>query len=279
MEPVEGKVSSSRVPLGRFLLALLVVWLASWLPIGLYVGDFDYVLTPVSRDTWHRQLYQGLLYSGMLVVFVEFWRRYAPAYPKRGSVPQLALYLALGLFGATVLKVALILLGARTVPTLPSSAWPWLIALSSALAVACIEEAVFRGFLLGGLFQRWGTVRATVTTSLVFASVHLFRPGGLEFKLGYGLGLFLLAVFLARIACQRSIAASAGFHGGVIFGNFLDQASLDPSWWAGWQNEPSSGALAWVFTAALWAQWEWWQSRSASNSACASLAPDDASLL
>lgn len=261
MEPVGGKDSSSRVPLGRFLSALLAVWLASWLPIGLYVGDFDYVLSPVSRDTWFRQLYQGVLYSGMLVVFVEFWRRHAPAYPKRGSMPDLALYLGLGLIGSTVLKLALILLGARNVPVLPSSLWPWIVAFASALAVACIEEAVFRGFLLGGLSQRWGTVRATVVTSAVFASVHLFRPGGLEFKLGYGLGLFLLAVFLARIACQRSIAASAGFHGGVIFGNFLDQAILEPSWWAGWQNEPSSGALAWVFTAALWAQWEWWQSK------------------
>ncbi len=278
MEPVEGKGSNSRVPLGRFLLALFIVWLASWLPIGLYLGDFDYVLNPVSRDTWYRQLYQGLLYSGMLVVFVEFWRRHAPAYPKRGRASDLMRYLALGLFGSTVLKLALILLGARAVPALPTSVLPWLVALASALAVAGIEESVFRGFLLGGLTQRAGALKATVITSAVFASVHLFRTGTLEFKLGYGLGLFLLAVFLARIACRCSLAASAGFHSGVIFGNFLDQATVESSWWAGWQNEPSSGALAWVFTAVLWAQWEWWQKKSA-NSVSASPEPGDASLL
>lgn len=277
MEPVRDRERTSRVPLRRFLGALLLVWLVSWLPIGVFVGDLDYVLTPVSRDTWYRQLYQGLLYSGMLVVFIEFWRRYAPSYPRRGSAFEMLCYLGLGLFGATVLKLALFLLGARAAPALPDSVLPWLVALLSSLAVACIEEAVFRGFLLGGLCQRWGAVRAIVGTSLVFASVHLFRPGSWEFKLGYGLGLFLLAIFLARIACRCSLAGSAGFHAGVIFGNFVDQAPLHPSWWAGWQNEQSSGALAWVFTALLWAQWEWWQQKK--KPASASLRPDDASLL
>lgn len=253
MEPVR----ESSVPIGRFLLALAVVWLACWLPIGLYVGDFDYVLTRVSRGTWHRQLYQGLLYCGLLLVFLDFWRRHAPALPRRGRLGEFFSYLLLGLLGAGVLKLALFVLGSRGVPELPDQAWSWVVAGLSAVAVALVEEAVFRGFLLGGLAQRWGASSAVVASSVIFASVHLFRPGSVGFKLGYGLGLILLAAFLARIAWKRSIAASAGFHAGVIFWNFIDSVPIVPSWWAGWQNEASSGALAWLFTTLLWVQWEY----------------------
>lgn len=253
MEPVK----KSPVPIGCFLLALLVVWLASWLPIGLYVGDLDYVLTRVSRGTWYRQLYQGLLYSGLLLVFLDFWRRHAPDTPRRGRLGELLSYLLLGLFGAGVLKLALYFLGSRAGLELPDHTWSWMAAGLSALGVALVEEAVFRGFLLGGLAQRWGTSRAVVISSVIFSSVHLFRPGSVEFKFGYALGLMLLAGFLARLAWKRSIAASAGFHAGVIFWNFIDSVPIEPSWWAGWQNEASSGALAWLFTTLLWVQWEY----------------------
>lgn len=235
----------------------MVVWLVSWLPLGLWVGDFDYVLTRVSRGTWQRQLYQGLLYSGLLLVFLEFWRRHAPRIPRRGRLSEFLSYLLLGLFGAGVLKLALFFLGSRGAPELPGQAWSWVVAGLSAVGVALVEEAVFRGFFLGGLAQRWSLSRAVAISSALFASVHLFRPGSAEFKLGYGLGLFLLAVFLARIAWKRSIAASAGFHAGVIFWNFIDSVPIEPSWWAGWQNEASSGALAWLFTTLLWVQWEY----------------------
>ncbi len=259
-----------------------MVWLVSWLPIGIWVGDFDYVLTRVSRGTWQRQLYQGLLYSGLLLVFLEFWRRHAPQIPRRGRLSELLSYLLLGLFGAGVLKLALYLLGSRGGAEFPDQAWSWLVAGLSALGVALVEEAVFRGFLLGGLAQRWRAPHAVVVSSVIFASVHLFRPGSAEFKLGYGLGLFLLAVFLARIAWKRSIAASAGFHAGVIFWNFIDGVHIEPSWWAGWQNETSSGALAWLFTTLLWLQWEVFTRRSKWPSP-AKLSrdvpePDDASL-
>lgn len=250
-------VDKQPAPLGRFILALLMVWLASWVPIGIWVGDLDYVLTRVSRGTSYRQLYQGLLYSGLLLVFWQFWRRYSPSVPRRGSLFDFAPYLGLGLVGAGVLKWALLFLGAREAPRFPDDPSIFFFAALSAGAVALVEEAVFRGFLLGSLAQRHGFARAAVASSLIFAAVHLFRPGPPAFKLGYGLGLALLALFLARIAWRRSIAAAAGFHAGVIFWNFIDPAvRLTPSWWAGWNDEATSGALAWLFTALLWLQWE-----------------------
>lgn len=270
-------VAPKRIPLGRFFLALALVWLVSWLPIGLYLGDPDFVLTTVSRGSVYRQLYQGLLYCGLIAVFLDFWRRYAPELPKRGRPRELASYLLLGLVGAGVLKLALFALGARGLPSLPASGADWLLAAVSALAVAIVEEAVFRGFVLGGMAQKWGAARAVVVSSLLFASVHLFRPGTVAFKLGYGIGLFLLAVMLGRLAWRRSIAASAGFHAGVIFWNFVDQgAPISASWWAGWQNEASSGALAWLFTLLLWLQWEAWTTRPTTSRDARPL--DDASL-
>ena len=72
-------------PLGRFLAISAVVWLASWIPIGLWAGDLDYVLTPVSRDTSARQLYQILFYAGLLAVFALCWRRDPPPRPGWGT--------------------------------------------------------------------------------------------------------------------------------------------------------------------------------------------------
>lgn len=239
------------------MLTLLAVWLASWIPLGIWVGDLDYVLTRVSRGTIHRQLYQGVLYSGLLLVFWQFWRRYSPSVPRRGSRFDFVAYLGLGLVGAGLLKWALLVLGARQAPRFPDDPSIFVFAALSAGAVALVEEAVFRGFLLGSLAQRHGFTRAAVVSSLLFAAVHLFRPGPLAFKLGYGLGLVLLALFLARIAWQGSLAAAAGFHAGIIFWNFIDPAGrLTPNWWAGWNDEATSGALAWLFTALLWLQWE-----------------------
>lgn len=255
----QGKVR----PVGRFLGALLVVWILAWLPLGLAKGDPDYVLTAISRHTVERQVYQGLLYSGLLLVFLDAWRRHAPERPRWGKPSDILRYAALGLVSALMLRALLTALGGRPVPNLEPDSAVWLVALVSAFAVALVEEALFRGFLLGHLAQAMGPPKAVATTSLLFAAVHLFRPGDATFRVSYGLGLFLLAVLLARIAWTRqSIGAAVGMHAGIILPNLLDPwQDLRNSWWSGWQSEPASGALSWVLTLALWGQWEWWQSR------------------
>jgi membrane protease YdiL (CAAX protease family) len=256
--------------LKRFFGLLALVWLLAWLPLGLWKGDPDFVLTAASRHTVERQVYQGLLYTGLLAVFLDAWRRRAPARPARGRPASFVSYAALGLFSALFLRGVLQLLGARAAP----ESWTFepmglVVALGSALVVALAEEAVFRGFLLGSLAQIVGTVRAMVISSVLFALVHLFRPGAFGFKAAYGLGLFLLAVLLARLAWQRGIAASAGLHAGIILPNLLDPwQGLHPSWWSGWQQEPASGALSWLLTLALWAQWEWWCRRACEGGRC-----------
>lgn len=249
--------------LGRFFLHALLVWLLAWLPLGLWRGDPDFVLTTVSRGSIERQLYQGLLYGGLLLLFLQAWWRHAPPRPGRGRARDLIAYAAMGLAGALGLRLFTVLLGARDWPATDWTVSRLLVALLSGLAVALIEEALFRGFLMGRLAQLTTPTKALLISSGLFALVHLFRPGTLYFKVAYGTGLFLLALLLGRIAWVKcSVAASAGFHAGVIWPNLLDPwPGLQAGWWSGWQGEPVSGALSWLLTALLWMQWEWWQRR------------------
>lgn len=263
MEPVKP-ISNGRQPLLRFFLLLLGVWLLAWLPIGLLKGDPDYVLSTVSRGSTERQIYQGFLYSGLLLVFLDSWRRHAPNRPGRGSARDFLGYASLGLLSALVLRVVMVALGGRPMPHPDLAAATLAKCVLSALAVALVEEAVFRGFLLGRLASVMPLGRAMAMSSGIFAAVHLLRPGSLAFRAGLGTGLFLLGILLARIAWERqSIAASAGLHAGLILPNMLDPwADLHASWWSGWQGEPVSGALSWALTLLLWGQWEWWQRRA-----------------
>jgi membrane protease YdiL (CAAX protease family) len=239
----------------------LAVWLLAWLPLGLWQGDPDYVLTEVSRGTLQRQIYQGLLYTGLLLVCLDAWRRHAPPRPAWGRPRDFGLYAVLGLLAALSLRALLQAGGARQAPAFHPAAKTLLVTLLSALAVALVEEALFRGFLLGTLARGLGPWRAALASSALFTAAHLFRPGTAGFKAAYAAGLFLLALLLARVAWQRSsLAASAGLHAGIIWPNLLDPwTGLAQSWWSGWQQEPASGAVAWMLTALLWAQWEWWE--------------------
>ena len=108
----------------------------------------------MSRDTQARQLYQGLLYSGLLIVFLDSWRRQAPQRPAWGRLRDFPLYAVFGLASALVLRVVLVALGARVWPDLVLTPQVILVALLYALAVAVVEEAVFRGFLLGSLASK-----------------------------------------------------------------------------------------------------------------------------
>lgn len=248
----------SQKPLVRFLALVALVWVAAWLPVGLWTGDPDYVLTRVSRDTWQRQFYQVCLYLGLVLVFLDAWRRNAPERPRLGRPTHFAGAALVGLVTALVTRAIFWLVGARVSLMAPFDVSDVPVALVSCLAVGVAEEAVFRGFLLSQMVNRWGWTRGAVICSLLFASVHLFRPGDLAFRLGYGVGLFILAMLLARLAwAYNSILASAGFHSGLIVLNLLDPwEGLSVTWWSGWQQEPLSGVLSWVLTLGLWHSWE-----------------------
>lgn len=236
-------------PLVRFVFLAAAVWIGAWLPVGLVSGDPLFVLKEVSRETFQRQVYQGLLYGGLFFLLVDSWRRYRPEYPRWGPASRIFPNYLLGLALTSGLLLLYGLLGLNEVSYEfflrgPISVW-----LLSSFTVALVEEALFRGFLLGRLAMVTSVQAAVFWSSLLFALVHLFRPGDFYFKLSYGLGLFLLGVFLARLAWTTGgLWASVGFHAGLILPNMAQPWSqLQESWWTGWNSEPLSGALSWLF--------------------------------
>lgn len=248
----------------RFFALLALVWVAAWLPIGIWAGDPTYVLTPASRDTEARQLYQLLLYGGLALIFFDSWRRSRPARPQWRRWQLLPFYLIQGLLATVVLYGLLMKLGYASWAMSDNTAWQWLLLIGGCVAVAFIEEAVFRGFLLAHFVQRLGWPRGVAIASLIFAAVHLFRPGEASFKVTYGIGLLLLGYLLSCIAWHHnSLPASAGFHAGVIFFNITtDLESFHPSIWSGSQQEPVSGLASWILTVAFLLGWRYltkWQ--------------------
>ncbi len=238
-------------PLLRFLGLAAAVWVLAFLPVGLWSGDALFVLKTVSRETWQRQLYQGLLYGGLALLVLESWWRYRPKEPPWGRPALLLPFFALG-FGQNVATVfVLVGLGSLAPQPLSFSGVQLAIWLASCLAVGLVEEALFRGFLLGRLAGALGFWRGALLASLLFAAVHLFRPGSALFKLRYGLGLFLLGLLLALVAWRlRALWASVGLHSGLILPNMAEPwSTLEGSWWAGIQAEPLSGALSWAVLA------------------------------
>ena len=244
----------------RFVLALLSVWLLAWIPIGIWIGDIDYVLTTVSRGSSERQLYQALLYLGLGVVFFLYWRQHKPNRPGWGTAKWFAVYFGQGLLASVVLRLILWKLGFCSWEVTGDSCLFGVQVLLSCLTVALVEEAVFRGFLLGHLVAKFGWSKGASLCSLLFASVHLFRPGSLTFKLMYGIGLFALAYLLSCLAWHHdSIFASAGFHGGVILLNLgLDLEFFQVSVWSGFAREPVSGLLSLVLTLSFVSFWSRW---------------------
>jgi membrane protease YdiL (CAAX protease family) len=255
-------------PLARFLAIATAVWVASWLPIGLQMGDLDYVLTPISRGTFQRQLYQILFYTGLLLAFIQSWRRNPPPKPHWGTPRNFLFYFVQGVIATAIFRGALYGLGYATWQLSGQTFLFWLQVVVSCLAVALVEEAVFRGFLLGHLVKLLGWSKGVWLTSLIFALVHLFRPGSLKFKICYGLGLVILGYLLACLAWyHNAVAASAGFHGGIILFNIstgLTEFQANPL--AGWNSEPVSGVIGWVFTLGflgIW--WVAWKPREAGE--------------
>lgn len=141
-------------------------------------------------------------------------------------------FLGLGLVlsGAFELKAAI-----------PWSRLIWV--LLSAIAVAFIEEALFRGVLLGLVRQSLATPPAAVVVSLIFAVVHFFRPAtdkisvvtwhsGFDLLpqlfrqfsepalvLGGAASLFLLGLLLAAATVKTSsLWLGIGLHAGFVFG-------------------------------------------------------------
>ena len=132
----------------------------------------------------------------------------------------------------------------------------------SAIVVALIEEALFRGALLGLVRQSLASIPAVVVVSLIFAVVHFLKPptnqiswvtwhSGFDLLpqlfrqfsepalvLGGAVSLFVLGLLLAAVTVRTSsLWLGIGLHAGFVFGkmsfNKLTLRRVDLSPWFG----------------------------------------------
>ena len=150
--------------------------------------------------------------------------------------------------------------------------------LLSAIAIAIIEEAFFRAFLLGGMKEDFGNRVALIASAAIYALAHLVRSPARYYVSGYEpaaglfnlahsvdqfsdpaiaiptlIGLFLLGLVLGEAyILTGSVYFSMGLHCGFVLGSklwpkiILNRAAI--SWWiAGGGAIPLiGGAAAWV---------------------------------
>ena len=148
----------------------------------------------------------------------------------------------------------------------------------SAIAIAFIEEAFFRAFLLGGMKTDLGNRVALIASAAIYAIAHLVRSPTRFYVTGYQpmtglitlahsvdqftnpavaiptlIGLFLLGLVLGEAyILTGSVYFSIGLHCGFVLGSklwpkiILNRAAI-PWWIAGGGAIPLiGGAVAWV---------------------------------
>jgi membrane protease YdiL (CAAX protease family) len=155
----------------------------------------------------------------------------------------------------------------------------------SAIAIAFIEEAFFRAFLLGGMASDFGNRVALIASAAIYAVAHLVRSPARFYVTGYQpaaglitlahsidqfkdpavaiptlIGLFLLGIVLGEAyILTGSVYFSIGLHCGFVLGAkmwpkiILNRAAI-PWWIAGGGAIPLiGGAVAWVIAIAIFA--------------------------
>lgn len=234
-------------PALRLLLGLLVLWVSCWLSLGLLYGKPLLLLHPLQAPESLRVVYLFLLYGGLVALLAWRWRTEPPRI--RWGSPTTAL--GVGVLGVVFVCLQRLCLGAAWQPAWPSSA-AWASAVLLAFPIAAVEEGVFRGYLYGSLRHQMRPVPAALAVSIFFAAVHLFRPGGLQFKLAFALGLVLVALLLALLAELGGLWSAAALHSSLIMANVLDPPGrVRASWWAGLQGEPAAGVCSWLLLIVL----------------------------
>jgi len=210
-------------------------------------GEPLLLLHPLRAPEYLRVVYLLLLYGGLMALLAWRWRK-EPPYIRWGSA---ATALRIGALGITFVGLQRLCLGSAWQPVWPSLA-AWASALLLAFPIAAVEEGIFRGYLYGSLRHQMRPLPAALAVSFFFALVHLFRPGGLQFKLAFALGLVLVALLLALVAELGGLWSATALHSSLIMANVLDPPShVRASWWAGLQGEPAAGVCSWILLVIL----------------------------
>jgi uncharacterized protein len=122
--------------------------------------------------------------------------------------------------------------------------------LAIALVVSLVEEVVFRGFLLNQLQQDYVIWIAAVSSSFIFALLHLVWEGTEVLPQLPGLWLMGIVLVIARWADGGSLGLACGLHAGWVWGiASLDTAQLiqytdrGPELMTGIKKQPLAGGM------------------------------------
>jgi membrane protease YdiL (CAAX protease family) len=120
--------------------------------------------------------------------------------------------------------------------------------LAAALAIAIVEELVFRGFCLTVLAEESALWLAAVLSSGIFALLHLIWGEAGTLPQLPGLWLMGLVLVLARLAAGGNLGLAWGLHAAWLWALWsLDAAGLfaytgkGSPWLVGWGNQPLAG--------------------------------------
>ena len=120
--------------------------------------------------------------------------------------------------------------------------------LAAALAIAIIEELVFRGFCLTVLAENYGLWLAAILSSSIFALLHLIWGEPETLPQLPGLWLMGMVLVLARSVAGGNLGLAWGLHAAWLWSLWsLDAAGLfaytgkGGPWLVGWNNQPLAG--------------------------------------
>ena len=149
------------------------------------------------------------------------------------------------------------------------------IAFAIALPAAATEEITMRGYVLQTIRERYGTAWAVVVSSILFAAMHSFNPGGFKILPLLGLlvaGVYLSAAYLATGQLWLPIAMHTIWNvmEGPVFGlpvsgvtlpdTVLKVETRGPALWTGGEFGPEAGLPVFV-TTVVWTAIVWWSAR------------------
>ncbi len=231
--------------LSTYCCYIALAWVAAWLPLGLYYGPLTVALHRQPYPSVHKA-YLIILYVNLLIITLLFARSKGL---KWGNKADFFRFYILAFFCWLVTDIGFGFL-------LPGSfSWSYdkaiILAFFVSVAVAFSEELVFRGVLLTLAVEKLGLHQGTIASCILFATVHLLRPGGWVFKLFYGIGLFLAGYLLCYLTQKTSgLYASIGAHAAWIFLNTTDWGwvpePLHYQWVTGLEGEAIAGLQGWL---------------------------------
>lgn len=240
------------------IIAFFLVWLVAWLPVAMPLAIVLrwHPLKPLAiaqKIPLVLSLY--LLAPFILWGFSSFEGQSLAAY---GFVLTRSAFLTLGLgLGLGVLSVALLFsleYGAGWIEIDRANQNQFVAALLPtlvlALLISLVEELIFRGFLLNQLQHDYTAWVAAVSSSLLFAVLHLVWEGAEITPQLPGLWLMGIVLVIARWADGGNLGLACGLHAGWVWSmasldtaQFVEYTDRGSEWLTGLKKQPLAGGM------------------------------------